>query len=102
MEKFTLAIKFTAKPDNYVQFKDELISLFDKIQHEENFIRSIIHQNIEKPEEFFVYEEWNGSIEIFLNTRLEKPYAIEWEELLVKMQIEREPSVYQALAHYIK
>lgn len=102
MEKFTLAIKFTAKTDNYEEFKRALSALFEKVQHEEKFLHSTLHQNINKPEEFFVYEEWNEDIEHFLNTRFEKPYAEEWEQLLIDMEIKREPSVYQSFAHYKK
>ena len=94
MEQFTLMVKFTTNTENHEKFKQELLNLFDTINKEENLVSAILHQNIQKQEEFLVYEIWNDNIEHFLNVQLKKPYAIEWEKLLVAMDIKREPSVY--------
>lgn len=102
MEKFTLAIKYTAKPDNYEQFKKALTDLFEKTSQQENFVHATLHQNIQKAEEFFVYEVWNEEIEHFMNVTLKQPHALEWEQLLVDMEIIREPSVYQSFAKFKK
>lgn len=100
MEQFTLAIKFTTKPDNYEQFKKALADLFETVSQQENFVQATIHQNIQKAEEFFVYEVWNENIEHFMNVTLKQPYVLEWEQLLLDMEIEREPSVYQSFAKF--
>ncbi|MDQ8141470.1 antibiotic biosynthesis monooxygenase [Chryseobacterium sp. CFS15] len=102
MEKFTLAIKFIAKQDNYEQFKQALTDLFAIVSQQENFVHSTIHQNIQKPEEFLVYEVWNEEVEHFMNVTLKQPYVLEWEQLLVDMEIVREPSVYQSFAKFKK
>lgn len=94
MEQFTLTVKFTANTENKEKFKQELLNLFETINKEENFISAILHQNIQKQEEFLVYETWNDNIEHFMNVQLKKPYALEWEKLLDKMDIQREPAVY--------
>ncbi|WP_421939867.1 putative quinol monooxygenase [Pedobacter sp.] len=102
MEQFTLAIKFTAKPDNYKQFKKALTDLFETVRLQPNFVEATIHQNIQKAEEFFVYEVWNENIEHFMNVTLKQPYALEWEKLLVDMGIVREPAVYESIAEFRK
>ncbi|TQM21086.1 putative quinol monooxygenase [Chryseobacterium aquifrigidense] len=102
MEQFTLAIKFTAKPDNYEQFKKALADLFETVSEQENFVQATIHQNIQKAEEFFVYEVWNEDIEHFMNVTLKQPYVLEWEQLLLDLEIQREPSVYQSFAKFKK
>ncbi|KFC18040.1 putative quinol monooxygenase [Epilithonimonas lactis] len=102
MEQFTLAIKFTAKPDNYEQFKKALADLFETVSQQENFVHATIHQNIQKAEEFFVYEVWNEDIEHFMNVTLKQPYVLEWEQLLLDLEIQREPSVYQSFAKFKK
>jgi len=102
MEKFTLAIKFTARPDNHEQFKQALTDLFETVSQQENFVHATIHQNIQKAEEFLVYEVWNEDIDHFMNVTLKQPYVLEWEQLLVDMEIVREPSVYQSFAKFKK
>jgi quinol monooxygenase YgiN len=102
MGQFTLAIKFTAKSENHEQFKKALSDLFEIVSQQKNFVHATIHQNIQKVEEFFVYEVWNEDIEHFMNVTLKQPYVLQWEQLLVDMEIEREPTVYQAFAHFKK
>jgi quinol monooxygenase YgiN len=102
MEQFTLTVKFTAKKENQEQFKQELIKLFDIINEEENLVSAVIHQNIQKPEEFLVYEIWNDTVEHFLNVHLKKPYAQEWDQLLLDMDVLREPSIYVPFGKYGK
>ena len=36
--QFTLAIEFTAKKENFLDFKQALVDLFDKISQEEKFV----------------------------------------------------------------
>ena len=100
MEQFTLMIKFTATKENHEQFKEELLKLFTIIKGEANFVSSILHQNMQKEEEYMVYEVWNDNIENFLNARMEKPFVLEWEKLLVEMDIKREPIVYTPIGRF--
>jgi len=102
MEKFTLVIKFTAKTENYEKFKEALTNLFEKMDEQENFVYATIHQNIQKPEEFLVYEVWNEDIEHFMNVTLKQPHVLEWEQLLVDMKIVRDYGVYQSFAKFKK
>lgn len=102
MENFTLVIKFTAKTENYEEFKEALTNLFQKMDEQENFVRATIHQNIQNPEEFLVYEVWNEDIEHFMNVTLKQPHVLEWEQLLLDMEIVRDPAVYHSFADYQK
>jgi len=98
MDQFTLTVKFTANTENHEQFRQELVALFDIVKNEENFVSGVLHQNIQKQEEFLVYEIWNDNVEHFLNVQLKKPYAIAWDKLLAEMDIKREPAIYTAFA----
>ena len=89
MEQFTLMIKFTATKENHVKFKEELLKLFTSVEGEENFVSSVLHQNIQKPEEYMVYEVWNDNIKHFMNVQMKKPLALQWEQLLIDMEIKR-------------
>ena len=102
MEQFTLTVKFTAKTENHERFKKELLSLFDIINQEENLVSATVHQNIQKPEEFLVYEIWNDNVEHFLNVHLKKPYALAWDQLLLDMDVKREPAIYAPIGKYGK
>ena len=102
MEQFTLTVKFTASEKNAAQFKQELLTLFEIINGEENFESATLHQNLQKPEEFLVYEIWNDSVEHFMNVQLKKPYVLEWEKLLADMDIKREHTVYTSIGQFGK
>lgn len=100
MENLTLSIKFTAKPENSARFKQVLKDLFETINFEPNFINATIHEGLGKPEEFLVYENWNDSMDHFLNVQMKKPYAIAFEQTLIDMGIKREPSAFKPFAHF--
>jgi quinol monooxygenase YgiN len=100
MEQFTLMIKFTATKENHLKFKEELLKFFALIEGEENFVSSILHQNLQKEEEYMVYEVWNDNIEHFMTVQMKKPFVLEWEQLLVDMGIKREPAVYSSIGKF--
>jgi quinol monooxygenase YgiN len=100
MEHLTLSIKFTAKPDNSAAFKEVLRELFKTISSEPNFINATIHEGNGKPEEFLVYETWNDNFEHFLKVQMKRPYAVAFEQKLVDMGIQREPSAYTPFAYF--
>jgi quinol monooxygenase YgiN len=100
MEQLTLSIKFTAKPENANQFKQILVDLFETINKEPNFINATLHQGIEKPEEFLVYETWNDNIEHFINVQMKETYAVEFEQLLDELDVKREPAAFTPFAHF--
>lgn len=100
MKQFTLMIKFTATKENHLQFKEELLKLFAIIEGEDNFVSSILHQNLQKEEEYLVYEVWNDNTEHFMNVQMKKPFVLEWEQLLVDMNIQRDPAVYHPIGKF--
>lgn len=100
MEKLTLSIKFTAKPENSAQFKAILHELFHTIKSEPNFINATLHEGLGKPEEFLVYETWNDNIEHFLSVQMKEPYAVAFEKSLVDLDIQREPFAFTPFAYF--
>lgn len=54
-----------------------LVKLFERINKEEQFVQSIIHQNSQKEEEVLVYKVWNENIEHFMNVTPKQAYF--WE-----------------------
>jgi quinol monooxygenase YgiN len=102
MEQLVLSIKFTATEQNKTQFKKILIDLFNTISHEPNFVNATLHEGIGKPEEFLVYETWNDTVEHFLAMQMKQPYAVAFEQMLIDMNIKREPAAYTAFANFEK
>ncbi|MFC4209776.1 antibiotic biosynthesis monooxygenase [Pedobacter lithocola] len=100
MEQLTLIIKFTASKENHIKFKEELLKLFALIECEENFVSAILHQNMQKEQEYTVYEIWNDNVGHFLDVQMKRPFVLEWEKLLVDMDIKRDPLVYIPIARF--
>lgn len=100
MEQLTLSIRFTASPENKDTFKQALITLFNTISKEKNFVNATLHQGLDKKEEFLVYETWNDTPEHFIKVQMKEPYAVEWEKLLIRMDIKREPAAYTPFANF--
>lgn len=100
MKQLTLSIKFTAKPENREMFKEVLINLFNTINSEPNFVNATLHEGLEKPEEFLVYETWNDTVEHFITVQMKKAYAVEFEKTLTEMDVKREPAVFTPFAHF--
>jgi quinol monooxygenase YgiN len=100
MKQLTLAIKFTASAGTRESFKEILRNLFDTISHEKNFVNATIHEGIQDPNEFFVYETWNDTIENFLAVQMKEPYAVAFENSLESMDVKREPAAYLPFAHF--
>lgn len=99
MGEFILTVKFTVDITNREKFKEELQKLFSQIKKDEkDFVKAYLHENLHKEEEFLVYEVWNNmTFENFMNVQLKKDYALEWEKLMIEMNVKREPNVYQIL-----
>ncbi|WP_159470385.1 putative quinol monooxygenase [Dyadobacter sp. 3J3] len=100
MEQLTLSIKFTAGPESKDRFREGLITLFNILKSEPNFINATIHEGIGKPEEFLVYETWNDTMDSFLKRQMGKTYMVEFESLLQELDVKREPSAYKPLASF--
>lgn len=100
--QMVLTVKFKTTPENAEKFKNVLTKLFDKISHEKNFVEATLHQEFGKPEEFLVYETWNDNLDHFLNVQMKSPYAVEFEQVLKDMKVERTPAAYTAFGHWTK
>ena len=100
MEQLTLAIKFTTTAENRDNFKTTLTDLFETISNEKNFVNATINQGIQNPDEFFVYETWNDNIQDFLTVQMKKDYVVQFEDLLEKLDVKREPAAYAPIGHF--
>ena len=100
MKEFTLVIKFIAKLQDVAAFKQVLITLFERIAEEDEFINATLHEALDKPNEFLVYETWNDNIEHFMSVQMKKPYVIVFEKTLEDMGVVREPAAFVAFAQF--
>jgi quinol monooxygenase YgiN len=100
MQLLTLSIKFTATPETKDEFKRVITDLFDVISTQPNFVNTTLHEGLEKPEEFLVYETWNYSIEDFLSIQMKKPEVVAFEKTLAELGVTREPAVYTPFAYF--
>lgn len=100
--QLVLSIKFKTTPESAEKFKIILTKLFDRISHEKNFVAANLHQELGKPEEFLVYEVWNDNINHFLTVQMKNTYAVEFENTLKEMNVERSPAAYSAFGHWEK
>jgi len=71
-------------------FKQHLIDLFNTLAEEPAFVNAIIHENLNHPTEFMVYEIWNTERDQFLIEEMTKPYRKFYENVLIELGIERE------------
>lgn len=100
MKLLTLSIKFTATPETKDEFKRVITDLFHVISKESTFVNATLHEGLEKPEEFLVYETWNYSMEDFLSIQMKKPEVVAFEKTLANLGVTREPTAYTPFAHF--
>ncbi len=100
MEQLTLSIKFITKPEDTERFRQALSDLFNTISEEPNFLNATLNQGLQNEEEFLVYETWNDTFEHFIDVQMKKPYAVEWEKLLLEMDVQREPAAFIPFANF--
>ena len=100
MKPLTLSIKFTATPETKDEFKRVITDLFHVLSAESTFVNATLHEGLEKPEEFLVYETWNYSIEDFLSIQMKKPEVVAFEKTLADLGVTREPAAYTPFAYF--
>ncbi len=81
-------------------FKQHLITLFDILAAEPAFVSAVIQEDLDHSNEVVVHERWNVSRERFLKEEMTKPYRGFYEQLLVKLGIEREVQWLQPFADW--
>ena len=101
-DQLVLSIKFKTTPQNAAEFKNVLTTLFDTISHEKNFVYADLHEAIDKPGEFLVYEVWNDNIPHFINVQMKSEYAVQFEKTLERLKVARDPAAYTSFGHWEK
>lgn len=87
MSKQTISIIATlpSKPEKKEEMRKRLFQVADAMAREADFVQAWIHEDMNDPDTFVVYETWNCSREYFLANHLSKPYRTEYEAVLSQM-----------------
>ncbi|MFD2612214.1 putative quinol monooxygenase [Paenibacillus gansuensis] len=88
-KQIILAIRFKVKPGKKEEFRNLLFTLADKMSKEANFVNSIIHDDLEQPDDILIYEIWNGTQRSWLEEEFPKPYRKDYENVLSEMLEDR-------------
>ena len=59
------------------------------MKHEPSFVRSVVHENVENPDEVVVYETWKGTRESWLAEEYPRPYRKPYEDSLAELVADR-------------
>jgi hypothetical protein len=52
---------------------------------EPSFVNSVVHRNLDKPDELVVYETWLGTRESWLRDEYTRPYRKPYEDALAEL-----------------
>ena len=90
-EQIIILARFRFKPGSAHQdtFKQHLLALFNTLAQEPAFVSAILHENLDHPDEFLIYEIWHESREQFLREEMTKSYRQSFEQLLIEYDIDR-------------
>jgi len=98
-------VDFHIKPDKVVEWKEASSHVLNTMASEDTFVNTFLHQNIEDPTKFTLYERWTEpSMEAFMeNQHHGKEYRKSYEEIVPElMQNDRAFAVLNPVEHLIK
>ena len=101
-DPITLIVRFTMGEAVKDEFIAALKEVFVYIQQEENFIEASLQQDRRDPQSLLIYETWRETPESFLQNQMSKAYRGAYEAKLVKLNVERSASFYEAVAEWKK
>lgn len=80
-------VEFDVKPESVECFVEEATKVLEAMSHEDTFIDTYFHRNVNEPNKFTLYERWSEpSMEAFVKNQLEtKSYRAEYEKILPEM-----------------
>ncbi len=84
-----LNIRFKTKPGKKETFRDSLFSLVETMSSEPAFVNAIISDDIDNPDDFIIYEIWEGTKESWLQEEMAKPYRKEFEKSISELLDDR-------------
>lgn len=80
-------VELDVKPNWIERFVEEASKVLETMSHEETFIDTCFHRNVNEPNKFTLYERWNEpSMDAFVQNKLEaRAYRAEYEKILPDM-----------------
>lgn len=70
----TFYTNFQVKADRQNDWKKAAMSIFDKMVEEDHFICAFLHQDVEDPTRFTLYERWNKTSQVDFSEQHQKLY----------------------------
>jgi quinol monooxygenase YgiN len=84
------------------EFTARLQDVFTHIVKEDTFVEASLVQDMRDPGSILNYEVWNESPESFMKNQMSKAYRVEFEKMIVDLNIDRKPAWYSTIADWKK
>jgi quinol monooxygenase YgiN len=97
-ERITLVVRFRMNESAKREFITKLQEVFTHIVKEEAFVEASSVQDMRDSESILNYEVWNESPDSFMENQMSKPYRVDFEKMIVDLDIERTPAWYSTIA----
>jgi quinol monooxygenase YgiN len=96
-------VKLHVKPECVEEWKHAVNEIAERMSHEDAFVACYLHQDMQDPNLFTLYERWSeSSVDAFLKNQM-KPYRQAYEaKLPALLQRPREPAVLSPLGEWHK
>jgi len=88
-DRIVLIVRIETKPGMKAPFLKELDTVLESMSGEANFLKAIVHHNLEKANEVVVYETWQGTRETWLRDELSRPYRRPYEQAVSELVNDR-------------
>jgi quinol monooxygenase YgiN len=87
VNEFAITVSIHLKPGKEAEFLGLLMPVIDAVRLEPTFINNFLHQDLEDPTRFMIYENWADRDEFFdvqFKRDYRKPYESQLPELLAE------------------
>lgn len=96
--QIVLLVRIALKPGRKSDFLEKLHSVVGVMEKEPSFVDSVVHENVENPDEVVVYETWTGTRESWLAEEYPRPYRRPYEDSLGDLVVDRSVSWLKPIA----
>jgi len=101
-DRITLVVRFRMNESAKREFTARLQDVFTHIVKEDTFVEASLVQDMRDPGSILNYEVWNESPESFMKNQMSKAYRVEFEKMIVDLNIDRKPAWYSTIADWKK
>jgi len=84
-----LYIRFKTRDGRKDEFRRHLYTLVEAMKDEPSFVKAIIHDDPDHPNDIVIYETWQGTRASWLHNELTKPYRAAYEKTLAELLEDR-------------